>query len=171
VSDVLRQRTGPQPRAKRDELADSVVARAIRSDAAGDVLSALTVAGMAGDDARHGTPEPRALDWLIRIHRESLNQEMRQGALLAMPLVINRGRALPYLIEVATARNDSTSPVALYWLMDMATGGGYPVSAGEQREALAALRRMWDEGRVSNGLAVVYLREFAWGQRWPKPRS
>jgi len=127
VIDVLRQRSGPQPRAKRDALADSVVARAIRSNAAGDMLDALATAGMQARDAREGTPEPRALDWLIRIHRESVNQETRRGALVLMAVVVNRGRSIPYLVEVATARNDSTSPVALDQLLDMATGRGYPV--------------------------------------------
>src|SRR5436853_6836976 len=77
LRDILRQSGAEYPRAKLDEIADSLVARAVdprgsvaRGDArthALDAVNALASAGSGG--ALSGRPYPGALERLIAVHR------------------------------------------------------------------------------------------------------
>ena len=162
---VLRQQAKPYPISKRNELADSVVALAIR---ARDLILVGTISGVGLPAGPHhpGKPDPRALEWLTRIHRESADDGARTTALDQMLRQPNPFRSVPYLRQVATARDDPTSMKALAAMIEFANIGQIGTPA-ERREVLRQLREMWDRKLVTNLSAMVVFRRFAGGQKWP----
>jgi hypothetical protein len=171
VVDVLLQRSRPQSQAKRDELADSIVARAIRAMAPPNpAVAAVAAAGRASGRKDGGTPDSRALQWLIRIHQESRDHETRLHAILEMTNQESPGRAMGYLREVAIRPDERTASAALNGLIVLAVDTTLGTSPGERQQAAAHLRAMWDGRLVTNGLALVDLRRFATNRRWP-PRT
>ena len=168
--DIMRQTRRAIPQSKRDELADSLAARAIlnrpveRGDAVGAPLSPVGVLAWVGDRGiRKGIPYSGALDRLIRVHQQASDIEVRTSALAAMPAVVGRDRALAYLRTVATS-NDPTSWYAINILTIDATGGGWfgptPTTA-ERRESEAILRGLYVSGQVRNPEAKRFLDEWA----------
>jgi membrane-bound lytic murein transglycosylase B len=150
---VLRQANKPQPAWKRDELADSVVALAIRTSEAHSAVVALAAAGYPAA-VRAGTPDTRALDWLVRIHREARDEGTRSTALDQMMRQINPSRALPYFREVAVTRDDPTAWIGLAKLIEFVRNPRLG-SPSERGDVTAQLRSMWDHREVTNALAMA----------------
>jgi hypothetical protein len=170
VVDVLRQRSRSHPQAKRDELADSLIARAIRAPAPPNpAVAVLAEAGRASLQVDAGTADPRALDWLIRIHRESRDHETRRYVILQLTDQAVPMRAVPYLREVATRSEDRTSSTALRRLVVLARDTAVGTSAGERQQVMAQLREMWERRLVTNGIALVDLTRLAESERWSRP--
>lgn len=168
VVDILRQRSGPQPAAKRDELADSIVALAIRTPGAISAVAAIAGAGIPGSDVRMGTADPRAIDWLVRIHRDGQDVNTRNAALAATPNQMNRVRAAGYLRDVAMKRDDATAMTAVILLISIGWERMGSFSESERLDIQAQLREMWVRSLVTNALATVQLQRLAAFQNWPK---
>lgn len=165
IVDVLRQRGRPMSKAKRDELADSVVALAIRTREAASAIVALASAGRPMETVEDGTPDPRALEWLMRVHRESRDNPSRRMAIHEMVRQVDPSRAIPYLQAVATAPDDPTAWVALDQLLKFAVDPKLG-SADERPRRMVELRRMWDRGLVTEPLALANFKRFAFVQGW-----
>ncbi len=171
IIQVLRQQKGPQPQAKRDALGDALVARAIQSPGGGSALVAIASAGFATAGRAHGTPEPRALEWLIRVHRESRDPNTRREALVQITAQVNPERAAGYLRQVVTSKEAGESAGdAMQHLIRLALSPALVPSEEERARLLTDLRELWDRGLVSDKLALVFLRELAADRRWPHTR-
>ena len=168
VVDVLRQQSRPQSVGKRAELADSVVALAIRTAGANMAVTVLGAAGHPSHAREPGTPEPRALDWLIRVHRESQHNPTRRAAIHSMMDQVDPARAIPYLRQVATTSDDETAWVALAKLIAFGVDERLG-SPGERQQRLADLRAMWDQRLVRNSMAMSDFRFVAATRGWPVP--
>ena len=167
VLDVLRQRGRGQPVAKRKELGDSLVAVAIRTPDAISLVSTINSAGRTADSGRVGTPEPNALDWLIRIHRDGQDSGTRAAAIDGILEQVNPARALPYLRDVATSPSDPTAWLALEKMISFVLSENIG-SPAEKAAVLSQLREMWERGLVTNQLALVQFERFARARKWPR---
>jgi hypothetical protein len=170
---MLRQSRGPEPQAKRDELADSLMARVIsaRRTAPGDhaihEIMALVNAGRPTRGPGTGPPEPRALNWLIKVHREAVDPSMRVAALQGMIVQVTPNRALPYLREVAVSP-DRTAAEALRLLAHLTTEGS-PLAPEERVEVMNGLRDLWERQLVRDEAAQNYLARMADRSGWRFP--
>jgi hypothetical protein len=169
LRDILRQANGQYSRSKLDEIADSLVGRAIAfrgtSDTAArrqaaDALGALVLAGSPA--GLGGQPYDGALDRLIKAHRDASAKYVRQKALTGMLSVAGRARALAYLSNIAES-NDPTAYDAVNALVVDANGGswtGLNPTAGQQRESISALKELATRGEVRNRAAAVLLEKW-----------
>ena len=166
VLDVLRQRGGDVPVTKRNELADSVIALALRTPGAGSAVAAI---GSAGVVEPGSVADPRALDWLIRIHREAGDEGTRSSALEEMLRQPDHQRVFSYLRGVVTGPGpDITAWLAMNLLLGIATDRiGF--SPAERQQVMTDLREMWDRRLVTNPSALSQLRDFAAVRRWRRP--
>lgn len=116
VMEVLRQVHQPYAAAKRRELLDSLTARAIsyRGAATGPVLT-IGIAGAAdpGWGGAGGTPDPDALDRLVRIYEQAPNPLTRTTALMALSHQVDPSRAWPTLRTAATSTADADAFIAV----------------------------------------------------------
>jgi len=156
--DVLRQSHGPQPRAKLDELADSLTSRAIDpgsarrdSEAYNQAVEAVLALLQAGAiRGQSGTPYAGAFDRLVTVHRQARSFYVRHTALAAM-LATSHSRAVDYLQRVVES-SDSTARGALGFLT-LDADGGSPVSitptTAEQQQSVSALKALASGGRVT----------------------
>lgn len=168
--DVMRETSGVVSRVKLDEIADSLVGRAVGGSPAVESASGhgaksaadlLAAAGNRGP--RRGTPYTGALDRLIEIHKRSTDFAVRSSALAAMPGIVGRERGLSYLRTVATS-NDSTAWYAVSVLMTDAIGGhsyGPAPSASESMQSEQILRELYEDGSVRDDGAKLLLKKWA----------
>ncbi len=147
---ILRQIGKPQPRAKLDEIADSLAQRAAAvtlSRESNDALGALVRAGRRSLLFDEGTPLPGVLDRLIRIDRElpPANPE-RTGALLFMLQMPEHTKALDYLLSVATSTATASVTALSAMLAEVNPENKLPRATPptEIADTRAALRALWD---------------------------
>lgn len=162
--DIMRQTRRPVAKSKLDELADSIVARAVANRASEvGALSPTALLALAGDRGlRKGSPYAGVLDRLIRIHQQATDYAVRTMALAAMPGVVGRDRGLSYLRTVATS-NDSTSWYAVNVLAIDANGGsslGPQPTLAERHQSEDILRALHSGGQVQNATAKRFLDEW-----------
>jgi hypothetical protein len=166
IVDVMRQIGKAQPRAKLDELADSLVQIAL-TPAGSEGLGALLSAGAL--DRADGVPYDGALDHLMRIHRDAHDMRTRQGALDHMLDVPGRDRAIQYLRQVAVSPSDSTAWVAIGKLFeDTAPGRQWPATPEQRQATLTMLHQMWEQDLVKNPAARLILNQNALFNKWSK---
>jgi hypothetical protein len=166
--DLLRQADGAQPRAKLDELADSLTTRALdpgsaRRDSEAYVRAvnaSLALMDAGTSRARGGRPYPGAFDRLVTVHRQARSLYVRRTALIGM-LVTSHSRAVDYLRRVAES-SDSTAVDAVELLTMDADGGSSAAitpTAAERQESVSALKalasgRRVEEPEAANSLAI-----------------
>jgi hypothetical protein len=184
LSVILRQVGGAQPRAKLDELADSLAQRAILTGPNMPVpeINVLRTAGLRGQRASEDVPYVGALDRLIRIHRYApvSPPSRRTEALFAINAVVGFDRAVTYLFSVATSA-DPTAVSAMWALESDATpASGMHLSPAEMEHVRLMLRRLWDKvethpivptrssPEVPDQMAFAALSQFARKQGWMK---
>jgi len=166
LRDILRQADAQYPTAKLDEIADSLVLRAV--DPAGaqrgsearrraiDALNALVLAGSVAP--LPGRPYAGAFDRMIMVHQQAASRDVRALALGGMLATPSRSRALDYLRRVAES-SDSTAYHAVEFLIVDAGGGslaGLPVTA-DRPESIAVLKALSSSGRVTDPRALRLL--------------
>jgi hypothetical protein len=176
--DVLRQNGRAQPRAKLDELADSLAEIAIEAGGpkadrrrGNEVVSALSALFDVGNEGfPGGTPYDGALDRLIRIHREGHDRSVRDIALRYSMAVVGHPRALAYLRGVATSSDETASNAMAVLLTDAQGHGlGKPPTAAQQQETNAVLRDLFDRRVVKDFAASRDLDKWARSQGWYRP--
>lgn len=167
IQDMLRQANGGHDSpAKLDEIADSLVGRAInprqaRKDSpvhlmASEAVGTLVMAGM--NSVPGGHPYGGSLDRLMLIHQHALADDVRVRALAGLlALAGPRTRAIAYLRRVAES-DDPTAHNAMGFLIEDARGNGaiLPTPA-QQREAVATLKAMAVAKSVTNRMALDLL--------------
>lgn len=167
LQDILRQAGAQEPQAKLDQIADSLVARAIdpasvekRSDAytrAGDALIALVHAGSRASLGGH--PYAGAFDRLVKVHRQARSRTIRAKALGGMLVSPSHSRAIDYLRGVAES-SDATAYDAIEFLITDANGGswvGVTPTASERQASASALKALASGGRVTDHRAAQLL--------------
>jgi len=167
IVDVLRQRQKAFSLSKRQELADSVVARAIGPPLPGggelepvEAVEALVMSGSTNPDLT-GSPDPDVLDRLIRIHQQAKLRQARVMALTSLNQQLNPARALPYLKAVAESKD-----MALLALDQLVSLARDPSHASAVRDrATATLRELWDGERVSLGELCRFAADHGWPRR------
>jgi hypothetical protein len=164
LRDVLRQTSGRDAPTKLDEIADSLVVRAIDARQAlrgapahaiaSAAVGALVSAGLP--TATGGHPYAGAFDRLVRVHQHASAGDVRLRALGGLLSVASpRTRAIAYLRAVAES-NDPTAANAMEFLITDARGGswgGVSPTPGQQRESMAALKGMAAANRVTDARA------------------
>jgi hypothetical protein len=164
VVKMLRQDGRSESWATLDSIADTLVAIAIRDRDDDRRLGALNVLRVAGtlDPKAGGVPYPGAVERLILVHREAKDMATRRRALRGLLGGGNRQRALAYLGEAATAR-DETAWAAIQELTSDAANNGAV-------DSKALLRELYDKKRVRQFIAERNLWAYAAGQGWvPSP--
>jgi hypothetical protein len=167
LQDVLRQNGAQYPRAKLDEIADSIMMRAMtpalvqqqgEDEHAVDAILALAVAGSRGP--WKGVPYHGAFERLIAVHQRAPVLGVRRRALSGMLASPNHSRAVDYLRGVAES-NDTTAFDAIGYLIGDANGGsnagGVQPTASQQRVSAVALKALVSRGRVRNRRAADVL--------------
>jgi hypothetical protein len=168
LQDILRQSKAEYPRAKLDEIGDSLVARAIdpasvqqQSAAhtrAAEALMTLWRAGRARNASSSGRPYAGAFDRMVTVHRQAPSHYIRAKALSTMLTSASHLRAVDYLREVAES-SDSTAYEAMVFLIFDADGWTTtPPTASERQESISALKALAARGRVTDGRAAQLLR-------------
>lgn len=170
LRDILRQAGAQYPQAKLDEIADSLVSRAV--DPAGvqrqgeaymravNAVNALVLAGASAPLS--GSPYAGALDRAITIHKRAPSQTVRARALAGMLASPAHSRAVAYLRQVAES-TDATAYDAVELLITDANGGswvGTSPATSERQESAAALKSLASVGRISDEKAAKLL------ERW-----
>jgi hypothetical protein len=170
VVDILRQKSKPIALSKRRELADSLVARAIRLPNPNEpplspshAVEPFVFAGRAVSNFG-GTPDPDALDRLIAIHRNAQLVPARIMAIGSLEEQVDPARALPYLKSVVLSPTDGTRHTALAQILGLAQNPS--VTAATREQAAVVLRDLYDSERIADGA----LCRFAARHNWP-PRS
>jgi hypothetical protein len=167
VQEVLRQRHQGYPAAKRRELAELVVKRAIADPTVGrPAIEALAMSG-SSDKGLGGTPDVGALDRLIQIHRSATSADERHFALIELINQVNPTRALPYLREVATSNNEDDAYWAVVQIGRLAFGlNTSRATPPERAQAEKLLRDLYDQNLV-RGSGAGLLCETAAIHKWP----
>lgn len=166
LQDMLRQADAQYPTAKLDEIADSLVLRAVDpasarrgSEAHRSAINAINALVLAGSVAPlPGRPYAGTFDRMITVHRLAASRDVRARALGGMLGTPSRSRALDYLRRVAES-SDSTTYYAVEFLIIDAGGGslaGLPVTA-ERPESIAVLKALSAGGRVTDQRALRLL--------------
>jgi hypothetical protein len=174
LRDVLRQDGAEYPNAKLDEIADSLLARAIdpasvqqRGEAHTRAVNALNLLAQAGGRASSkGRPYVGALDRMMAVHRRAPSRQIRARALGAMLVIPARSRAVDYLRDVAES-TDSTAYDAVEFLITDANGGSWTAispTVAEQQQSISALKALASGGRVTDDAAAKLLE--LWIQRY-----
>ena len=170
LQEILRQSKAEYPRAKLDEIGDSLVARAIDPTSvqqqsaahtrAAEALMTLWRAGRARNASSSGHPYAGAFDRMVTIHRRAPSRVISAKALSTMLTTLSHLRAVDYLREVAES-SDSTSYDAMVSLIFDADGVNWttsPPTASERQESISALKALAARGRVTDGRAAALLR-------------
>lgn len=166
LRDMLRQTVRKHPKAKLDEIGDSLMARATnpagRNQGSEDYsrgVNAINALMLAGSGApMDGVPYDGAFDRMVKVHRSAASFLIRARALGGMLGTPSHARAVSYLRETAES-TDSTAIVAIQFLIADANGGGWTRSptATEQQESVAALKALAARKRVTDGGAAKLL--------------
>lgn len=170
LRDILRQAGAQYPPAKLDEIADSLMTRAI-APARGqntreaytrpmNALSALVRAGARAPLS--GRPYAGAFDRIVTVYERAPSRYIRAKALGGMLASPSRSRAVDYLRQVAES-SDSTSYDAVEFLITDANGGSWTgiwPTASERKESIAALRALASRGRVTDIRAANLLESW-----------
>jgi hypothetical protein len=165
IYEVLRQVHQTYPAAKRAELADSVVEYAIRETGPGsDGLQAIGFSGSA-DPTLGGTPDPEALDRLLRIHREARDSMARSDVLYLFVEQVNPARAIPLLRDIATSPSDGSGWYAVIELERLAFKGNRG-SQGDRAAAADVLRELWQSRATKQSRVKVELEELGRMKNW-----
>lgn len=148
---IMRQPGATTSPTKLDELADSLTARVLssrgrESDSVryfGASVALLTLAEVGNTGDTRGDPYSGTLARLIRIHRESTVESLRDRALDFMITTTGRQTALTYLTKVAVS-DDPTAPRAVRALVVDARGGDIfrTTTPAERQESLAILQEL-----------------------------
>jgi len=178
LRDILRQADAQYPTAKLDEIADSLVLRAVDpasarrgSEARRRAIDALNVLVLAGSVAPlPGRPYAGTFDRMITVHRLAASRDVRALALGGMLGTPSRSRALDYLRRAAES-SDSTAYYAVKFLIVDANGGswtGLPPTA-ERLESIAVLKALSSGGHVTDPRASRLLEGWAGHYRSQHP--
>lgn len=168
VLEVLRQRRQPYPEAKRRELADLTVQRAIGEPRVStDAILTLSMSG-SSDMGIGGTPDPDALDRLIRVERNVGKRDEGRLALGYLIDQVNPARALPFLREVAVSTNSDDAYEAISEIGRLAYGVNQSrASPSDRSQAQVLLRELYDKDLVTQWRAFRLMCETAAFQKWP----
>jgi hypothetical protein len=170
LRDILRQSGAEYSRAKLDELADSLLARAVdpradvpRSEARTHALGAVNALAAAGSGGGlSGRPYAGALDRLFAVHQRASARAIRSHALAGMLNVSSdRSRAIDYLRRVAES-DDATAYDAVEVLIADANGsgwGGVKPTPSQQQATISALRALAAGHRVTDQAGTRTLLE------------
>ena len=145
---------------EKQALADSLVAIAISTNP-GDNPDAFAAAGAARDAlllagvSKNGTPFPHAFETLVRVFSGTQDPGARGGTLWVISQLPNRGVVVDFLATVAVSDDSTCAEIAIRHLAND-TG-----SAG-----LTRLRRLFDEGEVTDPLAKELLTAIAAAHGW-----
>jgi hypothetical protein len=166
LRDMLRQAVRKHPKAKLDEIGDSLVARAtnpagrnLGSEDYSRGVNAINALMLAGSGApMDGVPYDGAFDRMVSVHRSAASPYIRARALVGMLGTPSHNRAVSYLQGVAES-NDSTAYDAVQFLINDANGGGWvrTPTASEQQESVSALKALAARNRVTDGGAAKLL--------------
>jgi hypothetical protein len=167
LRDMLRQAITPYPQAKLDEIADSLMTRAMEPASADqkraayasavDALNALVASGSRGP--WNGRPYAGAFDRMIALHRRAPSLRIRARALSGMLASPSHARAVGYLRDVAES-SDVTAYDAVFLLISDANGGswsGIQPTASQRQESIAAVKALQSRGRVTDTKAANIL--------------
>jgi hypothetical protein len=175
VGSVRLLRGEIQSHAKRDELADSLVAMAVRPAGSRSALDAYHSAHSALDalrDAGQGfpvdgnMPYDGAFDRLVRISREAPEQGIRQTALGSLLLIAPYARSVEYLRNLAFSR-DSLAGFAMLVLSEEAGSGRTSIGAAvERRQTIAMLHDLWKQNPPMDKSTKYYLDRLAYREGW-----
>jgi hypothetical protein len=173
---IMRQEGRPQPGAKLDELADSLMQIAMsvgagetdrrRTDAAGSAVTALELAGSTS--VSYGSPYDGALDRLIRIHRDGKNRGVLALALSVVFMVPGHPVALAYVRDVATSMDETAGNAVSDLAMDVHSDVNASTEAQKQ-ETNTLLRELLEKRLVRDYHASVNLEGWAHSQGWTRP--
>lgn len=165
--DVLRQVHRPYANAKRAELADALVARAISDPISGDEAVRAIATGGSTDPAMPGTPDAGAFDRLVQIDRASHSGVVRRA--VAQGLVgIGPSRALPYLRDVAESSDDDAADYALHVIGRIASSKAARITSSDRAAAQTILKDLSENDLVKAPDAAQTLCEWAINEHWPK---
>jgi hypothetical protein len=176
LQDILRRAGAEYPQATLDEIADSLVMRAIdpaaierQSAAYGgavDAINALAGAGSAGP--WKGRPYAGMLDRMITVHRRAQSRFVRQLAIRFVLYGPSHARAIAYLRQVAESSDETAADAVQFLIMDAhgANWVGLPI-ASERQQSAAAVNALVSRGRVTNRVASEMLQ--AWVSQNPSP--
>jgi hypothetical protein len=167
LQDVLRRADAEHSEAKLDEIADSLVARAMDpasaqagSEANEGAQLALGALGIAGGRVPYrGRPYPGAFDRLIIVHRRAPSVIVRRRVLGLLLLSPDHARAVQYLRDVAES-DDETAYHAIFYLITDANGGswtGIEPTASARKESVKALYALRARHRVKDPRAESIL--------------
>jgi hypothetical protein len=189
ITTILRQRDRDQPRAKLDELADSMVVMALKNPStvdSGRFAVAARALADAGARGRTGKPYTGALDRLIRVHKGYPSNLPGHSRVVEQMLMLDdHDRAVEYVARISTSSDPSARYAMGALIDDLRTAGRFTGSTASEREALLArLHALWDRvktqpylagGRGSVGTetipdpgALATLQVFAREQNWPR---
>ena len=168
IKDVLRQANGQESAGKLDEIADSLVGRAIDPRQVGgnpvvhasasEAVGALVIAGLIGPVP--GRPYQGAFDRLVRVHQRATAGDVRARALAGLLSVTSpRTRAIAYLRDVAESKDPSAYNAMEFLITDVRGGswGGVSPTLAQQQESAAALKGMVAAQRGSDPKALQLL--------------
>ena len=167
LTNILRQSGATYSPAKLNEIADSLVARAVdpraavlRSEEETRALAAIDALKEAGARGREaGRPYPGALDRLIAVHQRASKEAIRATALQDMLAVSDRSLAIAYLQKVAES-TDVTAYEAVAALVADANGSGWGAekpSRSEQQQTVTAVKALAARQRVTDQRARTML--------------
>lgn len=180
LRDILRQSGAEYPQAKLDEIADSLVARAVdprggepRSEERTQALDAINALAAAGSGrALGGRPYAGALDRLIAVHRRASARAIRSHVLAGMLNVSSeRSQAIDYLRRVAESE-DATAYDAVEVLVADANGsgwGGEKPTPSQQQQTVSALKALAAGHRVIDQAARTLLEIWVENHRSDHP--
>ena len=170
IQDVLRQRSTTVLSKRIDEIADSLVARAIRPDElpSGDgtelTVGAVNAIISSGLTNGGGKPFAGALDRLIRIDKSATNKFIRARALSGLLSVGERTKALTYLSEVAISADPSAVAAVRSLVIDCDGRSGWiggPTPTIEERgQSRRILLDLATNQRARNSDAAEALRRW-----------
>ena len=166
IVEVLRQVHQPYPAAKREELADSVAARALNSPSYEAAIGAINTLNQAGNLQGHGSADLFSLDRLIQVHKAGRNEDTRLYALSVLIFQAQPGRALPYLRTVAASADGRSAFWALQDLESFAFGV-WPIGTSDRATAENTLRQLYDADSMQSSRAISELCEVGALHRWP----
>lgn len=149
--DLLRQVGGPQPSAKRREMADSLVGQAVRRRDATAILFVRALA-LAGDtsEGRDGTADLDAVGNLTRVYHAARARDTRAAVLTVLPTQVSASRALAFLRSVATSPTDDLAGIAIDAIGRIASERW--VRTEDRAQAATVVRELLDGNALPNAV-------------------
>jgi hypothetical protein len=148
---------------------DSAATAAIRiPGAARFIVLALSEAGSV-NPALGGSPNPDALDLLVRIHRQTTSDDARHAATRAFTRLTDPSRAFPELRSAAIGADGEDAFYAVSVLGQIAFTVSAERSKADREKAEAILRELSAGNLVPKDTAAwLVLCNLAISQLWPK---